>query len=1055
MRVLALATSFGFEQPGWLWLVALVPVLVVVSVRSLAGLHPARRWMAVFFRSVLIVLVACCLAGIEHLQRNDDLTVMFLMDRSYSVESRQDFQEDFIREAAVDIPKNDRLGLIDFARSPYLQQMPMSGGYFIPPGRLPQMANTDRTDLASAMRLAMAMFPHDTAKRIVLMSDGNENLGDVKTEAARARADGIPVDVVPLRYNHRNEVYFERLLAPTQAAPGEQVPLRMVLHTEKPVTGTVSIFQNGELVPLHPQDSEVRLSAGSNTLFMKLAVNTSGPQTFEAVFRPDDAAMDVMAVNNRSSAFTFVSGASTVLVVSTNLDHDRELVAALRKENVRVDVKTTDELGTFGLLQMMNYATIILANVPAATFTDRQQEELAIFVKDMGSGLIMLGGDEAFGAGGWIGSPVEEVMPVTFEIKHKRVIPRGALVLIMHSCEIPRGNYWGKEMAKRSVDTISSQDYFGVLAYTYSPGGENWEVPLDLNTNKVAVKAKIDRMQIGDMPDFDQTMRMALKELTEGRGSDAAQKHVIILSDGDASAPTPGLLRDYARTKVTVSTIGIGWGGHVMESTLVNIAEKTGGNYYSARNPRQLPQIFSKESKTVRRPLIIDEPFMPQVLHTQSELIGGMDVGMGSIPELGGMVLTSVKQNPNVMIPMVRVVEDGEDPVLVHWQYELGKAVVFASGYWPKWGGAWTQWSKFGKLWAQIVRWTMRQESPANFDTYTRIDGNRGHIVIDALDKDAGYLDNLQLRTRIIGPNDKPVPLRFVQTGPGKYEAEFDVDRAGQYLANVQVADQGKYLGTIRTGLSVPYSPEYSNSKQNEPLLRELADSTGGRWLDKPAAEAGVFSHDLPPTVSTRPAWEWVLTWLILPVFLLDVAVRRLANWLAFSIAAEILLLVTLLFGLGIKDASWWGILGAILLAELVGWTIRYQYIRPLLDFLTFGVTALSGAGERSHSSLGKLKDTREDVRARHGSAGAGDDARHEAEPPVSSISPPRRRREEQPTGDVADLTASLGGAGAEGSQSDVEKKQDPMGGESEGESPTSRLLRSKRRRKHDGDSGE
>ncbi|MCH7995283.1 MAG: VWA domain-containing protein, partial [Planctomycetes bacterium] len=818
MTMLGLSLPFDFDQPQWLWLCSLVPLLVLASLRSLAGLDPVRRVAALVVRSVLVILIAFCLAGIERVRRNDDLTVMFLMDRSHSVRELQDDQEAFIRGATQGMPPEDRVGLIDFARHAFLQQLPMRGGFYVPPGRLPTMQGTDRTDIASAMRLAMAMFPHDAAKRIVLMSDGNDNLGDLMAEARRAKADGIPVDVVPLRYLHRNEVYFDRLIAPAYAEPGELVPLRMVVHTERHVSGTLRVYRNGEIVELPPDQAHVELVPGDNTFMVKLLVESAGPQTYKGVFRADDDSMDANAMNNTASAFTFVSGKSSALLISSDPTYDIALVEALRRENVRIDMKTIDELGEFGLLQMMSYSTIILANVPAAAFTDEQQEALTTFVKDVGSGLIMLGGDEGFGAGGWIGSPVEEVMPVTFEIKHKRVIPRGALVLIMHSCEIPRGNYWGKEMAKRSVDTISSQDYIGVLAYTYSPGGENWEVPLGLSTNKAAVKARIDRMQIGDMPTFDSTMRMAYRELTSGIGRDAAQKHVIILSDGDAQAPASSLLDDYKRAMITVSTIGIGWGAHVMDRTLIQIAKRTGGRYYDARNPRELPQIFSKESKVIRRPLIIDEPFKPQVLHSFSPLLAGIG-GDTVLPVLGGMVLTSPKQSPNVVIPIIRPTKDGEDPVLVHWQYELGKAVAFTSGYWPRWGAHWTEWAGFGKLWAQIVRWTMRQDSPANFDTYTTIEGNRGRIVIDAIDKNANYLNLLQPRAKIIGPNHTAIPVRFVQTGPGHYEASFDVDVAGQYLANVHMFDHtGTHTGTIRTGLTVPFSPQYRDMMPNEAM---------------------------------------------------------------------------------------------------------------------------------------------------------------------------------------------------------------------------------------------
>ncbi len=1061
MSALALALPFDFEHPAWLWLSLLVPVMIVASLRSLAGLDPVRRVLALMVRSLLVILIACCLARIQRVQRNDDLTVMFLMDRSHSVQELQEYQEEYIREAAKGMPPEDRVGMIDFARNAYLQQLPMTGGYYISPGRLPVMPNTDRTDIASAMRLAMAMFPHDTAKRMVLMSDGNDNMGDLLTEARRAQADGIPVDVVPLRYERTNEVYFERMIAPTRAEPGEQVPIRMIMRTHRPASGTISIYHNGELVELPDEAARVNLKPGSNTFFMKLPIETTGAQTYEARFRPDKESMDTITLNNSARAFSFVSGASRVLLISANLQHDAPLAEALASENVNLEMKSIAQLGEFGLLQMSNYSSIILANVPAASFTDRQQLELAIYVKDQGGGLIMLGGDEGFGAGGWIGTPIEEVMPVTFEIKHKRVIPRGALVLIMHSCEIPRGNYWGKAMAKKSIDTISSRDYIGILAYSFSPGGNSWEVPLGVASNKSAIKAKIDRMRIGDMPDFGSTMQMAFKELTKGRGRDAAQKHVIILSDGDASPPSSRLLKDYADAKITVSTIGIGWGGHVFDRHMREIAKKTKGTYYAAKNPRQLPQIFVKESKVVRRPLVVDEPFPPHISQAYSELLDDGVIREG-LPRLGGLVLTSPKPSPNVQVPIVRVTKDGNDPVLAHWQCELGKTVAFTSGYWPQWGEAWTEWAKFAKFWAQVVRWTMRQEAPANFDTFTRIEGNRGRIVIDALDKDAGYLNFLQLRSKVVGPDNRAIDLRFIQTGPGHYEAQFDAELAGQYLGSVQVHEQGKYRGTIRTGLSVPFSPEYRDLIPNEALLRRLVDITGGRWIEAEPALADIFSHDLPPTTAKRPAWEWMLAWLVLPAFLLDVAVRRLASWLALSVAVEIVLLAVLLFGLDLAHGSLWGIVGALVLVELVGWTIRFRYIGPLFEFLTHGAIALRHTGDRSAAALKKLKGAHERVREDLRSE-TGEGVRRIGEETGSiPLGVKRRRfdvgdaRAKQTAGDLHD---ALGGAKATDPDRDREgaAPRKPAGADEadEQEDATSRLLRAKKRARRDMDKEE
>lgn len=1045
---------FEFETPVWLWLLLLIPLVVVFSFRSLAGLERVRRVLAMGARCLVVLLATVCLAGVTRVQRNRDLTVMFLMDRSHSVQALQNIQEQFIATATQDMPPTDRVGLIDFARNALLEQRP-EHAYYLQPGRLPVMANTDRTDIAAAIRLAMAMFPHNTAKRIVLMSDGNDNMGDVLAEARRAKAAGIPIDVVPLWFERKNEVYFDRMIAPTQAEHGEQVPLRMVLISKRAVSGTLAIYHNRQPVALPPEAAHVNLKAGSNTFFIRLPVNTAGAHVWEAVFQPDDDSMDGFALNNRARAFSFVEGASLALMITANPTHDRPLFEALRKERVKVDMKTPAELGAFDLLGMMNYSTIILCNLSAATFTEEQQRDLAVYVKDMGSGLIMTGGDDSFGAGGWIGTPLEEVMPVTFEVKHKRVIPRGALVVIMHSCEISRGNYWGKQMAKKSVDTISSKDYFGLIAYTWSPGGVNWEVPLGFNTNKAAVKAKIDRMQNGDMPDFGSSMLMALNGLTKGIGRDAAQKHVIILSDGDATTPSPGLLNAYKKAKVTVSTIALGWGAHVREPIMQNIARQTGGRYYRAHNPRQLPQIFVKESKVVRRPLIVDKPLQPQLRDVDSALLGALGRGAPDLPPLGGMVLTSVKPSPNVILPIVRVSDDGDDPVLAHWQYELGKTVAFTSGHWPIWGTDWTAWKRFAKFWAQVVRWTMRQEATANFETYTKIEGSRGRVVIDALDKDASYLNFLDLQSKIIGPDGSAKPLAFRQTGPGHYEAEFEAEQAGQYLANIQVDEAGIHRGTIRTGASLAYSPEFRDMRPNEALLRQVADITGGAWRDEGATRFDVFDHSLPPTEAKRPAWRWVLAWLLLPTFLLDVAVRRLASWVALSVAVELVVLVVLLFGLGLIESPWWGRLGAVLLAELIGWSIRFRSIGPLFDYLTQGVTALQRADARSEASLKQLKDARE--RAREELATKTESAYKrldlDAEPATGASAAARYdvgdQQAEEPIGDLREalggVTHNVDQPAAKPAQGDESKAQ-------EDEDAMSRLLRAKRKRRRDHD---
>jgi uncharacterized membrane protein/Mg-chelatase subunit ChlD len=1043
VNLIALQLPFSFDHPRWLWLALLVPVIIAVSWRPLASLGPVRRAAAVGIRSIVILAIVATLAEIHHVRRNDDLTVMFLMDRSISARAHTDAQESYMETVCKKIKPDDRVGVIDFAKLAFLEQLPMKGGYFLERGRLPEMSNPDRTDVAAAIRLSMAMFPHDTAKRIVLMSDGNDNMSDALEEARRAAADNIVIDVVPLWYATQREIYFDKMVAPSSAEVGEIVPIRMNVKSNTSGSGRIDIYHNDVKLDLPLEMASKRIKPGNNSFVLKLPIESAGTQRFEARFVPDDASVDTTPDNNRATSFTFVSGKGSVAIMTMHPEQDQALLDALLAENVKASmVPITDSVPD--LAGLLDYSAIILSNVPANVFTDEQQKLLASYVEDMGGGLIMTGGDESFGAGGWIGTPVADILPVELEIKHKKIIPRGALVLILHSCELPRGNFWGKLVAKKSVDTISSQDFIGVIAYA---AGESWEVPLGLATNKALVKKRIDRAVIGDMPDFDASLRLALKGL---RGTDAAQKHVILISDGDATPPTARLLKNLKASKITVSTIAIGYGVHVQEATLRKIARITKGRFYPVRNPKALPQIFVKESKVVRRPLIVDEPFTPHIQFASSDLLAGV-TGADKLPPLGGFVLTSPRP-ALALVPVVRVSKDGRDPVLAHWQRGLGRVVAFTSGYWPKWGTNWTQWSKFSKLWAQITRWTMRQEAPANFDSYTIVEGNQARIIVEALDKNADYLNFLNLRSKVIHPTKGAIPIQFTQTGPGHYEAVFDTDATGQYIANIAVFQEGEYQGSMHTGVSMPFSPELREVATNEALLREIADVTGGRFLDMQPETDDVFAHDLPPTVSQQPVWDWTLAWLLLPLFFLDVATRRLASWLALSIVVEIVIIVVLLFGVGIIYTHWWGVLGTLLLAELVGWTIRFSSIRPMFEWMTHTVTVLGTAGQRSTASLDQLKAARDRDRET-------DKPSKKIIPKPIDAPPAPSKKTRFDAGEPAEGTAAgnlsdaLGGAK---SAADSPAKQKPKtpddSDQTSDEATTSRLLRAKRRARRDTD---
>jgi hypothetical protein len=243
----------------------------------------------------------------------------------------------------------------------------------------------------------------------------------------------------------------------------------------------------------------------------------------------------------------------------------------------------------------------------------------------------------------------------------------------------------------------------------------------------------------------------------------------------------------------------------------------------------------------------------------------------------------------------------------------------------------------------------------------------------------------------------------------------------------------------------MPFSPELKDLATNEAMLRQVADITNGRWLDMDPQTDKVYDHNLPPTKSRRPAWDWTVAWLLLPLFLLDVAARRLASWLALSIVVEILLIVVLLFGAGIIYTTWWSVLGVLILAELVGWSIRFRYIGPLFDWMTHTVTALSRTSERSAASLEQLKSVRDRVR------GAGSEASGETrEPPAQDVPTPSAKARfdagEPASGKPVDLRDTLGGAKAEPKSTSTGDAKSKSKEETAADDMTSRLLKAKKR---------
>jgi uncharacterized membrane protein/Mg-chelatase subunit ChlD len=914
-----------FVHPWYLLLLLLLPVLWAYSFPRLAVLGPVRRWVALVLRTLVVLLFVAAIAGVQTVRISDKVTVIYLVDQSLSIpEAERDAMVKYVN-ASVERHRQgrDRAGVIVFGRDAAIEIPPFDDKIEIP-GRIESEFNAEHTNLAAAMKLAQGSFPEDAAKRVFVISDGNQTLGNVMEQADELRAAGIGIDVLPVHYAARAEVVVERLVLPGDIRRGEPFDLKAVVTNTAPegtppVRGRLVFARlagdRREVLNPEPEQQEVVLAPGKTVKMISQQIDTPDFYTYEVRFipaRPDD---DAMPQNNRSTAFTHVRGKGQVLLI-VDYEHPDEfvpLVEQLNQQNLEVAVLASNELFT-RQAELLVYDTVVLANVPRSTdenvsFTDDQIQMLVNNTHELGAGLVMLGGPNSFGAGGWSGTELEKAMPVDFRIKSAKVVPRGALVMIMHACEIAEGNNIQKQVAHEAIRILGDQDYCGVIQWM---GTDQWLWRgglAEVGPNRQQMMGAVNRMTPSDMPAFDPSMQMAFTGFQ--KVPQASIKHMIIISDGDPSfAQEAKLVNQLVNPPlgVTISTVAVGSHGPANSALLARIARRGGGKYYAVNQPKALPRIYQKEVRRVARPLVYENPAgFPALKDFPHEILGGID----TLPPLTGYVLTTKKENPLVEVSLLSSEPAGRAPaenrtLLASWTFGLGKAVAFTSDAGALWTKQWPGKPEFGRLFGQIVRWSMRPTGDSGkFSVATEADGEQVRVIVTALDKNEEFINFLSMRGHALGPDLQPVPIEIKQTAPGRYVGTFSSKDAGSYyLAIDPGAEDVGEDGTVRklppllTGVNVPYSDEFRSRASNDELLKQLAavvpeGGEKGTLIDDrppssddeedPRLKLNPFRHEgLRKARSSQDAWYYAVL-LASCVFFADVFIRRVQvnfNWL-------------------------------------------------------------------------------------------------------------------------------------------------------------------------------
>ena len=851
-----------FIEPRWLFLLLLVPLVPIFARRSLAGLAGGRRTAAVIVRGIMVLALVLAIAELELAGKSDDLDVVFVLDRSLSLPpAARDEALRYVNEAAANADgERDRGTLVVFGRDAAIEGRVGRASPIHSPSAL---IDPDGTDIGSALRLAAATCREGAGRRIVLVSDGNETEGDAAREAEALRSLGIVVDVLPVRYKYDKEVMVERVVGPQSTRTGEPFTLRVTVRSLTRSRAKLFFREDDTIIG----SEEVELQPGVNVYAFTRTASERGAHRFSAVIESPD---DTIPYNNSAQHLIFVRGEGVTLYAPGPGGPTQALLQALAEEKVKVRVVEPADLPA----DLGGYAdadSLILDDVPAEDLSKQQQAVIEGAVHDLGLGLIMLGGDHAFGPGGWLGSPVERALPVDMDVKQKKVIPKGALVMILHTCEFADGNVWAVKIASAAIDALSSQDEVGLIDYGASAGsyGEEWVFKLQQASDKAGLKRRVKSCYPGDMPSFETTVQMGHDGLAK---SEASLKHILIITDGDPQPPSALLVRSMKAKRITMSAVAInphGGAGGAEVATLSDVVKATGGRFYFVEDARQLPQIFMKEAVSVSRSLVVEEPFRaaPGV---PSEVLKGLAIG--DLPTLRGYVMTTPKDRAQTALYTPK-----GDPLLSVWQFGVGKAAAFTSSLSARWGGEWIPFAGYPAFCRQLVRAVAREVAESPFDLAGDVVGGKGTIVLDAVDEQGRFINFLDVEAKIATPKLEHAAVKLEQTAPGRYEARFDAREGGTYFANVTARDRtGKLVAASGLAIQNPYSLEYRRLASDERLLARVAEIGKGRVLK---ADDPVFVHDVAAERAPQPTWPFLLA-LAVCLVPVDLAVRRIVvDW--------------------------------------------------------------------------------------------------------------------------------------------------------------------------------